>query len=206
MENLKPSISLPSLDIPTKYSVFKRMANLALVIVSVIICTNLWLVSSKQSLNWHKKQANQLGESLSALSGKVLTESILAQDSDSLGQQLAFINADPHVLSASLFDDKGRQLVDNQTSSSVVAAFRLNDNKPLVFVENITHQGRLIGYLRILLKEEVVMAYHNEYQTQLNQQTIVLMLLALGAGMLVARAFYKFKYRMRNTSKSELHS
>ncbi|MGJ8682060.1 AhpA/YtjB family protein [Paraglaciecola sp.] len=204
MENLKHTASLPSIEIPSKYSVFKRMANLLLVIIAVIICVNLWLISTNQSIDWHNKQANQLGESLSSLSANVLAESILSEDSQTLANQLMFVHNDPHVLSASLFDEKGRQLVNNQTSSSVVAAFKLNKNKPLVFVKNIQHNGQLIGYLRILLKEEMVMAYHSDYQTQLNQQLIVLMLLALGVGVLIARAFYKFKYRQKNKSDSSV--
>jgi membrane protein len=195
MENLKSSLRLSTLEIPSKYSVFKRVANLILVIVGIIICINLWLVSSEQSTNWHNKQANQLGESLSTFSASVLTESIIAEDKQKLTKQLQFIAEDPHVLGASLFDNKGRQLADNQSSSSVVAAYKLNSQQPLVFVKSIEYQGKLIGYLRIMLKEEKVMEYHGEYQVQLNQQVIVLMLLAAAVGILIARIFYKFRYR-----------
>lgn len=202
MENLKSSLRLPTLEIPSKYSVFKRVANLTLVIIGVIICVQLWLVSSEHAINWHNKQANQLGESLLTFSASVLTESIIAEDKQKLTKQLQFIVEDPHVLGASLFDNKGRQLADNESSYSVVAAYKLNSHTPLVFVKSIEHQGALIGYLRIMLKEEKVMEYHGEYQVQLNQQVIVLMLLAAAVGILIARVFYKFRYRHKRSQES----
>ena len=86
-------------------------------------------------------------------------------------------------------------LADNNAASSVVAAYKLNTISPLVFVQNITHEQQVIGYLSIILKEKEVMAYHSEYQKQLNQQVQMLMILAAISGILITRAFYKFRYR-----------
>ena len=195
MENSKPAFFIAPLQKPSRYSIFKRIANLVLVIAMVIVSANLWLISTEQSSNWHSKQANQLGDSLSSLSAEVLVSSLLKNDSVMLRQQLNYIVSDQHVLSASLYDKKGQLLADNNTASSIVAAHRLNPDNPLVFVQNIVYQEQIIGYLSVMLKEQEVMKYHSEYQKQLNQQVQVLMLLALGAGMLIARAFYKFRYR-----------
>jgi membrane protein len=180
---------------PSRYSIFKRIANLVLAVVGCIACINLWLISSEQSLNWHSKQANQLGVSLSPLSGNVLISSLLEDDSEKLSQQLSYIVADPHVAGVSLFDNKGRTLADNNSALSVVAAYKSKDISPLVFVQNISHNKQVIGYLSIILKEKEVMAYHSEYQKQLNQQLQMLMILAAIAGILITRAFYKVRYR-----------
>ncbi len=180
---------------PSRYSIFKRIANLVLVIIGCIICINLWLISSEQSLNWHSKQANQLGVSLSSLSGNILIDSLLEKNSQKLSRQLSYIAADPHVANVSLFDNKGRMLADENSESSVVSAYKSNTIAPLVFVQNITHDEQIIGYLSIMLKEKKVMAYHSEYQKQLNQQLQMLMILAAIAGILITRAFYKVRYR-----------
>jgi membrane protein len=180
---------------PSRYSIFKRIANLVLVIIGCIICINLWLISSEQSLNWHSKQANQLGVSLSSLSGNILIDSLLEKNSQKLSRQLSYIAADPHVANVSLFDNKGRMLADENSESSVVSAYKSNTIAPLVFVQNITHNEQIIGYLSIILKEKKVMAYHSEYQKQLNQQLQMLMILAAIAGILITRAFYKVRYR-----------
>ena len=86
-------------------------------------------------------------------------------------------------------------LADNNAGLSVIAAYKSKGISPLVFVQNITHNEQTIGFLSIVLKEKEVMAYHSEYQKQLNQQLQMLMILAAIAGILITRAFYKFRYR-----------
>ena len=195
MQQINTSIFIAPFQQPSRYSIFKRIANLVLVVVGCIACINLWLISSEQSLNWHSKQANQLGISLSSLSGKILISSLLQNDSKALKQQLGYIVSDPHVAGVSLFDNKGRILADNNVALSVISAYKSKGISPLVFVQNITHNEQTIGFLSIVLKEKEVMAYHSEYQKQLNQQLQMLMILAAIAGILFTRAFYKFRYR-----------
>ena len=195
MEHINSSLFTAPFQRPSRYSIFKRIANLVLAVVGCIACINLWLISSEQSLNWHSKQADQLGVSLSSLSGNILISSLLKNDLDKLSQQLNFIAADPHVAGVTLFDNKGRVLSDNNSTLSVVDAYKANAISPLVFVQNITHDNQIIGYLSIILKEKKVMAYHSEYQKQLNQQVQMLMILAAIAGILITRAFYKVRYR-----------
>jgi membrane protein len=195
MEKIKSSVFIAPFQRPSRYSIFKRIANLILAVVGSIACINLWLISSEQSLNWHSKQADQLGVSLSSLSGNILISSLLKNDLDELSQQLNFIAADPHVAGVTLFDKKGRVLSDNNATLSVVDAYKANIISPLVFVQNILHDQQVIGYLSIILKEKKVMAYHSEYQKQLNQQVQMLMILAAIAGILITRAFYKVRYR-----------
>ena len=195
MQQINTSIFIAPFQQPSRYSIFKRIANLILAVVGCIACINLWLISSEQSLNWHSKQANQLGVSLSSLSGKILISSLLQNDSKALRQQLGYIVSDPHVAGVSLFDNKGRILADNNATLSVIAAYKSKGISPLVFVQNITYNEQTIGFLSIVLKEKEVMAYHSEYQKQLNQQLQMLMILAAIAGILFTRAFYKFRYR-----------
>jgi membrane protein len=202
MKQINKSIFIASFKQPSRFSIFKRLANLILAVVGCIACINLWLISSEHSLNWHSKQVNQLGVSLSSLSGKILISSLLENDSQALNQQLSYIVADPHVVAVSLFDNKGRMLADNNSSLSVVEAYQSKSISPLVFVQNIIHNEQTIGFLNIILIEKKVMAYHSEYQKQLNQQVQMLMILAAIAGILISRAFYKIRYRqLIRTSK-----
>jgi membrane protein len=195
MQHTNTSIFTDSFEQPSRYSIFKRIANLVLVVVGCIACINLWLIGSEQSLNWHSKQADQLGVSLSSLSGNILISSIIENNLEKLNQQLSYIAKDPHVAGVSLFDNKGRMLADNNQALSVVNAYKSNTISPLVFVQSIIHNQQTIGYLSLILKEKQVMAYHSEYQKQLNQQLQMLMILAAIAGILITRAFYKVRYR-----------
>ncbi|MFT2092991.1 AhpA/YtjB family protein [Paraglaciecola sp. 2405UD69-4] len=201
MENSNTAFVVTPQQKPSRYSIFKRIANLLLVVIGVLTSINLWLINSEQAANWHYKQANQLGISLVNLSGNMLTTAILEQDSETLVKQLTYITDDPHVLGATLYDKKGRLLADNKSASSLVAAHKIGDYPPLVFVRNIVFEDQVIGYLTLLLKKKEVMRFHSEYQRQLDQQLQMLMLLAAVGGVLVARAFYKFKIKRINKKK-----
>jgi membrane protein len=197
MQDPNTSLLNPPIQTPSHYSIIKRIVNLVLVVICVVVCVNLWLISSDQSSNWYNKQGNQLGKSLASLSANILSRSVLEKDPQILQQQLGFILADPHVLSASLFDNKGRLLSNQSDVGSVVDIYKLGAQHPLVFVHNIKDEGLVIGYLQIMLKESKVMQYHSEYQRQLYQQVQVLMLLAAIAGILFTRFFYKIRYRQK---------
>lgn len=195
MNLAKTTFSLTQFALPSTYSIYRRIANLVLAVLGLLICVNLWLLSTDQAQNWHDKQANQLGRSLSQQGAMVLAEYVLNKDTNKITQQLEFLLADENVVGAALFNHRG-QLVDSVGNSAMlVANYRLKQNMPLIFVAEITHQDQIYGYLRLALDEAKVMQYHQEYQHQVYQQILVLMLLALVVGILVARAFYKFRAR-----------
>ncbi|MEP0356202.1 MAG: AhpA/YtjB family protein [Paraglaciecola sp.] len=195
MENSNTAFLVAPQQKPSRYSIFKRIANLLLVVTGILTSINLWLINSEQAANWHYKQANQLGNSLVTLSANMLTTAILEQDSETLIKQLAYVTDDPHVQGAILYDKKGLLLADNKSASSLVAAHKIGSLPPLVFVRNITYENQIIGYLTLLLKKKEVMRFHSEYQRQLDQQLQMLMLLAAVGGILIARAFYKFRIK-----------
>lgn len=195
MEQIKSPFSIAPIQLPSGYSIFKRIANLVLVVATVVVCINLWLISSKHSTNWHNKQANQLGNSLTSFAANILTKTLIAKDPTLLTEQLSYIASDPHVDSVTIYDDRGQLLADNNASASVVATFKLRSFSPLVFVRKITHEQQTIGYLSVILNEQAIMAFHSEYQHQLNQQLQMLMVLAAIFGIVITRAFYKLRYR-----------
>ena len=205
MESFKTPFSINPIQLPSGYSIFKRLANLVLVVATIVVCMNLWLISSEHSINWQNKQANQLGNSLASFAANVLTGTLILKDSSLLTEQLSYLASDPHVESVTLYDEKGRLLADNNTSASVVATFKLKPFTPLVFVRKITHQQQTIGYLSLILNEQTIMANHTEYQHQLNQQLQMLMVLAAIFGIVMTRAFYKLRYRqiIRNNKLSK---
>lgn len=195
MNLAKNTFSLALERQPSTYSIYKRIANLVLVIAAAVICINLWLLSTDQARNWHAKQANQLGRSLSQQAALSLAPALTEQNKESVSQYLAYLVQDPHVSSAAVFGPKGQALDITQANLSLLTNFRLRQKLPLVFVQEIVFDDKIRGYLRISLDEGQVMRYHDEYQRQLFEQMFVLMLLSGVAGLLVMRAFYKFRYR-----------
>jgi len=192
-------------SIHSNYSIFKRIGNLVLVIVFSIVCVNLWLLSQDEADNWYDKQAGQLGRSIAAYSAQVIALELQPKESIDLNaqeikNQLELIASDPHVLGVSLFDTKGKIIDTTEGNISVLANFLIEEDAPLVFVEEITVDGKILGYLRLLLDEERIMLYHDDYQRHLYEQLSVMMLLAGLAGILIARVYYKVRFR--NYSKS----
>ncbi|WP_343859708.1 AhpA/YtjB family protein [Aliiglaciecola litoralis] len=179
----------------SNFSIFKRIANFTLVLVAAAICVNLWLLNTGQSKDWHEKQSTQLGRSLAGYAAKVIAPSIAQLDTENIKAQLELIATDPHVSGVSVYAKSGEIIDSNEPNVSVLASFLLDENIPLVFVEEVRSDNQLLGYLRILLDEQKVMLYHAEYQTQLDKQLMVFMLLAALIGILVARAYYKIRFR-----------
>lgn len=189
------TFSIPTIQMPSSYSIFKRIANLVLLIVAITICINLWLINSEQAANWHKNQTNQLGRSLSLLAANVLTQPLMAKDSQAMDRQLAFLAVDPHVTGVALYNVKGQLIDERKNAGSVLARYQLEQQMPLIFIEEIRFEGQKRGYVRLMLSEQKVMEYHGQYQQQIFQQLQVLMLLAAAGGLLLTRAWYKFRYR-----------
>lgn len=191
----------------SNYSIFKRIGNMVLVIVFSIVCVNLWLLSQDEADNWYTKQAGQLGRSIAAYSAKVIALQLQPADKIDLNaqeikNQLELIASDPHVLGVSLFGTKGQIIDTTEGNISVLANFLIEEDAPLVFVEEIILDGKILGYLRLLLDEERIMLYHDDYQRHLYEQLSVMMLLAGLAGILVARVYYKVRFRNYSKSKS----
>ncbi|MCC2614707.1 hypothetical protein LJ739_00445 [Aestuariibacter halophilus] len=186
----------------SSYSIYKRLVNLVLVVVAGILCINLWLLSTDQALQWHDKQANQLGRSLVQMGARQLVQPLADKNTDALQFVLNNLNSDRHVLGASLYNHQGRLLHSTDKGVSLLTNYKLRQQVPLVFVEPVRRDNQILGYLRILLDEDHVMAHHQAYQRQLAEQLLVFMLLAGTAGMLVTRMFYKWRYRDLRRAKA----
>jgi membrane protein len=195
MNITETSLSITAIQMPSSYSIFKRIANLVLTVVGISICINLWLINNQQAANWHKNQSNQLGRSLSLLASKALTQALIKNDSQAMSHQLEFVAADPHVTAVALYNIKGQLIAESNNSVSVLARHQGEQQTPLSFVEEIRHEGEIIGYFRLMLSAQKVMAFHQQYQQKFFQQLQVLMLLAAAAGLLLTRAWYKFRFR-----------
>lgn len=195
MKQITKPLTVKGLQVQSTYSIYKRLGNLFVAIIGIIICINLWLLSSHHAQNWYENQVSQLGRSLTQQGALSLAAALAANDNEQLQQGLNNLHRDRYVSQATLYDKRGRLLASTSNDSSVVAQFQRAQDKPLVFIEEICFKGATIGYLRLYLLERQVMRYHNDYQQQLFEELQILMLLAALGGVLIARAFYKFRYR-----------
>lgn len=190
---------------PSGYSVFKRLANLGLLIAAIFISLNLWIYSAQQDNKLRQEQADQLGHSLLQQAHTLIASYTNSLGSDTLINKehrsvvdnvVNNLQQDMHVHSAALYALNGKLVTKSQDSQSLLNLYQTQPEfEPLVYVSELHKDGQPVGYLRLLLDEDKVMRHHNYFQEALRQQIQILFVMALALGFIVARAFYKFRYR-----------
>jgi membrane protein len=190
---------------PSGYSVFKRLANLGLVIAAIFISLNLWIYSAQQDNKLRQEQADQLGNSLLKQAQVLITSYTNTARNDVLisKENRHLVNAivnnlqeDVHVHSAALYALNGKSVSESSDNQSLLNLYKTRPNfEPLVYISELYKEGQPIGYIRLLLDEDMVMRHHNYFQEALRQQIQIIFVMALALGFIVARAFYKFRYR-----------
>lgn len=196
------------------YTVYKRIANLILILIGVAISANLWWMNNTQSAQWYEVQAQQLGRSLSYQKALELAEPVREKDNNAIQLALTQLLADQYVIGASVFDFRGRQLASIGNVQSFLAQEKPAGPERFTFVSDIVatidgEQGddvianQVLGYVSIQLDSQTVMAHHDQYQQQLNQQRIVFMFLAAMGALYVTRAFYKIRFRLHRQLRAK---
>ncbi|MBT0585805.1 AhpA/YtjB family protein [Alteromonas oceanisediminis] len=180
---------------------------------------NLWWVDQQQSQAWYAVQAEQLGRSLSQQKALQLASWVRNYDEQESQQRIQYaldqLLTDPHTVSATLYDFRGRFLAGAGRHNSVINAARKQFEKHhsltaerLTFVADVVDDKQVIGYLQVQLATPQLMAHHTQYQQQLNQQRLVFMLLAALGALYITRGFYKlrFKFQRQWRAKARLLS
>ena len=205
----------------TTYTVYKRIANLILILIGIAISINLWWVNQQQTKDWYTIQAQQLGRSLSAQKALVLSDIVRQGDSENLQLALNQLLLDKHVKAASVYNFRGRLLARVGSELTQLESLRSNEAHNLTFVadiidsqaqqtstltdQNSETQGSLnqltgapiVGYLKVQLATEAVMAHHDKFQQQLANQRLIFMFLAAMGALYITRAFYKLRFKFQ---------
>lgn len=182
---------------PSTYSIYKRLANLGLVLAALIIAVNIWFFSAGQDTDDLQAAADQLGRSLITQGAGLAALTLSSQEDGTISarQILHQLAQDPHVRAASLHDARGRELNQAGENLSVIKLFTgQQDPDSLIYVQEILHQGELQGYIKLILDRSRVLRHQTGLTQHYTQQSQVLMLLTFAIGVLLARGFYKLRY------------
>ncbi|WP_164084650.1 AhpA/YtjB family protein [Alteromonas flava] len=201
------------------YTVYKRIANLILILIGIAVGANLWWVNKNQTTQFYQVQAEQLGRSLSQQKALDLANHVASDNDAQLQLALHQLVTDPHVVSAVVYDFRGRVMAQEGVSGGFFEDFTNRQKAPLTFVADISRpadmgfaeavndepeqQLQVIGYLQIQLDAQQVMAHHTTYQKQLNQQRIVFMVMAALVALYITRAFYKLRFRFHRQLRAK---
>ena len=188
------------LDLPSRYSVYKRVVLLALTLFVAISTLYIWL-SSHLSMNTHYfSQADKIGRGLSLQYQVILTEPVAKRDFARIQTILTALVQDPQILSASVFDASGRILAQNPDYLDFVHLHQKNAAlTPLTFVGELhsseKNQQVHLGYLRLVMDAQLANANIDKMEQAFISRTLVVMLLALLSGIVLTRSFYKWRMK-----------
>ena len=190
------------------YTVYKRIANLILILMGIAITLNLWWVDQRQTRSYYDVQAQQLGRSLSQQKALDISSYVAANNSEALNSALEQLLSDPHVVAARVYDFRGRVLASAGLEEDFIANAKQRGAERLTFVADIQRSqadqaNQTIGYLQLQLASQSVMAHHQPYQQQLTQQRMVFMLLAALGALYVTRAFYKLRFQIQRRLRAK---
>lgn len=182
----------------------KRISNFVLAICIVVIAVNLWFMHNKNANEWYSLESEQLGRSLAAQASRMLAGPLHKEDQESIENYVSTIETDSFVKGTSLYDQTGKTIKSFDENYSIIEEFRVLDQPPLIFIEDIIFDGKTIGYIKLLLDRDAIIKHHKAFnRTQLIQTGLIMLLTAICA-MIITRLFYKIRanYQFSDNPKS----
>lgn len=184
-----------------QFSMLKRISNFILAICMVVIAINLWLMHSKNANDWYNLETEQLGRSLAKQAARMLSSPLQKGEIENIENYVSTIETDSFVKGASLYDELGKTIKSFDENYSTIEEFRVLEQPPLIFVEDILHQDTTIGYVKLLLDRDAIIKHHKAFnQTQLVQTALIMLLTALCA-IIITRLYYKVKASYQYSDK-----
>lgn len=174
-------------------SIIKRISSLVILVCSIAIAINLYIMHSRSAQQWYEIESEQLGRSLTIQAAKLLSEPMTAEDDQVISSYIDMLNEGMFIEGAVVYDDAGVRLSDTQDNFSIITMIKEGDYEPLVFVEDIIYDGQTLGYVKLILNREEITQHHRAFNRDQLSQSVLMIILAMIISMLATRLFYKFK-------------
>ncbi len=169
-----------------------------------VIGINLWFMYDKNANKWYSVESEQLGRSLATQASRMLAGPLQKDDQDSIENYVSTIEIESLIKGTSLYDHTGKTIKSFDENYSIVEQFRVLEQPPLIFVEDIIYDGKTIGYVKLLLDRESIIKHHKAFNRSQFMQTGLLMMLTAICAMILTRLFYKIRanYQFSDKPKS----
>lgn len=152
---------------------------------------------SKNAQQWYSYEAEQLGRSLASQAARMLATPLINEDQETLFRYVSDIEVDEFIRGTALYDEKGKTIKSFDDNYSVVQQFRIEDDKPLIFIQDIMNEGQIVGYLKLILDREAIIKHHKEFNQVQLVQTLLVIALTFFCAVLMTRLFYKIRSHYR---------
>lgn len=187
-----------ALDFKIDKPTFKRIGLLILTIVVGIFAISVWLSSHLTLTGYYQNQSRSIGQELTRQYQALLSEPLAQNNTTRLTEMLKTLVTDPHVLSASLFDEHGRKLQQQPEGDEFAHFVSLHHNDklpPHTFVMPLQKNGETLGYIRVLFTQELTKDSMAQLEWVFVSRALLIMLVASLTGIIITRAFYKRRIR-----------
>lgn len=174
-------------------SIFKRISSLIVLVCSIAIAINLYIMHSQNAQQWYEIETEQLGRSLTLQAASLLSQPMASEDEVMVSDYIDMLNKGMFIEGAVVFDDLGIKLSDTQDTVSIIDMVQESPYEPLVFVEDIIFEGQTLGYVKLILNREEITEHHLAFNRNQLTQTLLIIALAMIISMLITRLFYKIK-------------
>lgn len=176
------------------YSIFKRISILIIVILAVVIIVNLNLMHTQNANQWYQVESEQLGRSLAQQAAKLVAGPMANNDTELLNRAIELVDDDKFIQDAVIYNAQGVRL-DKQLNAFNMLE-KQSDQNIIVFVEDIIHESKIIGYIKLVLDKQLITQHHQQFNQKQMQQTILVVVLASIFTLLLTRLFYKTREKL----------
>lgn len=173
------------------YSIFKRLSTLILLILCVFIAVNIYLMHTYNAQSWYQQEGEQLGRNLTQQAARLVAAPLASGDEELLDHYVSVVNQGGFVKAAVLFHDTGVPYAGQNNPQGILQLLQNNDEKVIVFVEDIEFEGNIIGYVKLVLDHQAIVDHHQSFNQSQLKQTILMIVLSIIVASLATRMFYK---------------
>jgi uncharacterized membrane protein affecting hemolysin expression len=201
---LRHQMEQPTITVPAKSSIYRRINYTALAVILAIVIANIWLSAIFSGKTILSQQATMMAREFAQQAAIAAQHHISDESYTNLQQTVDDIAQSEHILDAVVYDHQGKVMAQSEGRLSVQRQLQngLPNHAIMPFTNEVRNPaGKLIGYVSINFLQEDILAKSGEYQSSIWTQVQLMLLLAFVVGILASRAFATMRYRKTKVLK-----
>lgn len=175
----------------TRFTVVKRIVHVFVISGALALAVALSFSLNEYQSQWHRMHLNQPGATLSQQYAQLLRQATIERDTAALNALLGVLKLEPVVMSATVFDQTGRQLAATDGAQPLVSQPMLTAS-PVTYLKSIYDtSGDEVGFVQLLIDRELALSEPSALNQQLYKSIAAGLLLAMLIATYITRGVYK---------------
>ena len=175
----------------TRFTVVKRIVHLFVICGALALAVTLFFSLNEYQSQWYRMHLSQPGATLSQQYAQLLRPATIERDTVALRSLLGVLKLEPVVMSATVYDQTGRQLAATDGALPLVSERMLNAS-PVTYLKSIYDtSGNEVGFIQLLLDRELALSEPATLNQQLYKSVAAALLLAMLIAIYLTRGVYK---------------